>query len=401
MAVSKLSKADAPVAAAMQAPGEQQEASPVRKSQQLNPVSPGAAPSAAMKASLGQRGGVVKKSDGFEVFYGLVGDQPAPSSVEFQSPVKSTAPALAARSPEKPLSGQRLASRTKQSNNNGSVAISLAHRGGFVRKSDGFEVFYGLVGDQPGRDEAGKPEAGAITAKRCNSDLGVAVPTDGQGAARPPTADAAAVFSLATPAPSYAPVSSHPAGCGELRPEERKEAATITWRGATMNDAVPQQPVDEFCMATPAASFAPVGRFGECDTAHEEHAGMEKVVTTGDLAQQLEQLGAAAVPLKAAAAKATEKSMTGKAQPASTVANMLERIGTWMPLGFETHLLKAGAIPEESSPESSPHKSDLAAKTVAEKPKLAAQHSKSLENFGLHARLASLDDAIARLQTLQ
>merc|ERR1719195_1145112 len=146
-----------------------------------------------------------------------------------------------------------------------------------------------------------------------------------------------------------------------------------------MNGAVPQQPVDEFCMATPAASFAPAGRFGEYEAAHEELADVERAASAGSLAQQLEQLGAAAAPLKAAAAKATE-STTGEALPAPP--------GAWMPLGFETHLLKAGAIPEESSPESSPHKSDLAAKTVAEQPKLAAQHSKSLESFGLHARLA-------------
>merc|ERR1719433_2116140 len=167
-----------------------------------------------------------------------------------------------------------------------------------------------------------------------------------------------------------------------------------------MNGAVPQQPVDEFCMATPAASFAPAGRFGEYEAAHEELADVERAASAGSLAQQLEQLGAAAAPLKAAAAKATE-STTGEALPAPPVASMLESLGAWMPLGFETHLLKAGAIPEESSPESSPHKSDLAAKTVAEQPKLAAQHSKSLESFGLHARLASLDDAIARLRTLQ
>jgi len=386
MAASDISKADARVVA--QAPVEQQAASPVRMSLQPNPASPGAALSAAMKARLGQRGGVVKMSDGFDVFYGLVGDQPAPGS-EVRSPVKSTA-------------GLPFASRTKQPNNNGSVATSLVHRGGFVRKSDGFEIFYGLVGDQPGRAGAGQPDAGAVTAQRCNNDLGEGVPTDGQGAAKAPAADVAAMFSLATPAQSYAPVSSHSPGCGDLQLEEREEVATITWHGALLNGRAPQQPVDEFCMATPAASFAPVGRFGECETAPETHADMEKGDFTGNLAHQLEQLGAAAEPLKAVAAKATERSTTGKAQPTSAVADMLECMGTWKPHRFETHLLKAGAIPEESSPEATPKSSNLAAETAAEKPKLAKQYnSKSFDNSGLHARLSSLDDAITRLKTLQ
>jgi len=378
MAASDISKADARVVA--QAPVEQQAASPVRMSLQPNPASPGAALSAAMKARLGQRGGVVKMSDGFDVFYGLVGDQPAPGS-EVRSPVKSTA-------------GLPFASRTKQPNNNGSVATSLVHRGGFVRKSDGFEVFYGLVGDQPGGGQADQPEPGAA-AERCDSDLGDAVTTDGQGAARPPSG---AMFSLATPAASYAPVSSLTPGCGDLQLDDREDAATITWLGAPMNKSAPH----EFCMATPAASFAPVGCFGECEAAiHREHADMEKVASAGDQAQQLEQLGTAAVPFKAAAAKAAENSTTGNAQPPSHIDNILQRMGNWKPLGLETHLLKDGALLEESSPESSPKSSDLEAETSAEKPKLAKQHSKSFDNSGLQSRLASLDDAILRLKTLQ
>mmetsp|Transcript_122878 Transcript_122878/g.244405 ORF Transcript_122878/g.244405 Transcript_122878/m.244405 type:complete len:400 (+) Transcript_122878:50-1249(+) len=399
MTITELGKADAPVAVAMQATVEQQASSPVRKSHQLNPASPGAAPSAAMRARLGQRGGVVKMSDGFEVFYGLVGDQPAHTSVEARSPVKSTAPSLAARSPIKTMSNPSLGSRKKQPNNNGSVATSLAHRGGFVRKSDGFEVFYGLVGDQPWRSEAGQPEAGTVAAERCNSDLGD-LSTDSQGTIRPPAADAAAMFSLATPAQSYAPVLSHTPGFGDLQLEEREEAATITWLGAPMSGGAPQQTADEFCMATPAASFCPVGRFGECETAiPEEHADMEKVASTGDLAQKFEQLGAAAVPLKAA-----EKNTTAKAKPGSAIADILERMGNWKPIGYEPHVLKAGKagkLPEESSPESSPKSSNLAAETAVEKPKLTKQHSKSFDNPGLQSRLASLDDAIARLRTLQ
>lgn len=335
-------------------------------------------------------------SDGFEVFYGLVGDQPAPSSSEVRSPVKSTAPPLATRSPVKPVPGPPLASRAKQPNNNGSVATSLAHRGGFVRKSDGFEVFYGLVGDQPGRGEACQEVGAAADTERCNSDLGDLAPTDGQGITRPPTADAAAMFSLATPAQSFAPVPSHAPGC-EMRLEEREEAATITWLGAPINDCVPQQPADEFCMATPAASFCPVGRFGECETAiPEEHEDAKRGASTGDLAQQLEQPRPVAVPLKA-----VEQSTTSKAQPTSAIADILERMGNWKPLGFESQLLKAGALPEESSPDSSPKGSKLAAETAPEKPKLAMQQSKSFDNSGLQSRLASLDDAISRLRTLQ
>lgn len=407
MVASELNNADVPVAVVARAPDQHPPASPMRKSQQPSPASPGAAHSATMKASLGHRGGVVKMSDGFEVFYGLVGDQPAPTSAELGSPVKSTAPALAARSPVKPLSGSSLAPKAKQTSNNGHVATSLAHRGGFVRKSDGFEVFYGLVGDQPGMGEASQAEAGAVTAERCNSDLGELSAVLGQGATgTPPRTDAAAMFSLATPAPSYAPGPSHASGCADLRledSEEEEEAATITWLGAPRNDSVPQRPAAEFCMATPAASFAPVCLNGECETAiTEEYADGDKVASIGDhLAQQLEHLGAAAAPpLKAAAAQPSESSMTGKVQPTAAISDILERMGNWKPLGLETRPLnQAGAVPEKSKQKNAdPAAVETAA---AEKPMLAKRHGKSFDNAGLHSRLASLDDAIARLKTLR
>jgi hypothetical protein len=181
-----------------------------------------------------------------------------------------------------------------------------------------------------------------------------------------------------------------------------EEDATVSWLGLPQSggapsiDVMPQQSADEFCMATPAASFCPVGRFGECETAiPEEHIDTDNIVSTADLALESEQLAATAVPVKAA-----ERSPTGKAQPTSAIADLLERMGTWRPIGLESpHRLKASALPEESSPESRPKTSDLAAEASAEKPKIA--RGKSFDNSGLQSRLASLDDAIARLRTLQ
>jgi len=393
MVASDLNKTNARVVVAAQGTPAQQAASPVCKSRQLNPASPVAAAPAAMRARLGQRGGVVKMSDGFEVFYGLVGDQPVPANVEVRSSVKSTAPALAA---------PPCASKPKQLNKNGSVATSLAHRGGFVRKSDGFEVFYGLVGDQPESGEAGQAEASAGAAECRNSDLGNVVLSDGQVATRLPSVDSAAMFSLATPAASYAPVSSHVPTCGDLRLHDREQADAVTWLGAPTSDGAQQRPADVFCMATPATSFAPVVRFGECETAiPEENAALENVTSTGIPAQQIEQLGVAAVRLQAAAAKVSQKSTTGNVQPASAIADILERMGQWKPLDFETPILKAGTPQEESNPGSTPKTSNLAGETAAEKLKLAKQRSKSFDNSGLESRLASLDDAIVRLRTLQ
>jgi len=197
-------------------------------------------------------------------------------------------------------------------------------------------------------------------------------------------------------------VSSHAPEYDDLQLEEREHAATLSWRGASLKHSSPQRPADEFCVATPAASFTPVRPCEECETGiSEDHPDVEKFASIGDTTQQLEQRGASAAPLKTAAVKVAERSPANKAQKSLAIGDILEQMHNWKPLSVETDMGKAGALPEESNQESSPKVSDLAAEALADKSGLAKQCSKSLKVSGLQSRLASLDDAIARLRTLQ
>mmetsp|Transcript_113086 Transcript_113086/g.365263 ORF Transcript_113086/g.365263 Transcript_113086/m.365263 type:complete len:417 (-) Transcript_113086:546-1796(-) len=213
-----------------------------------------AVPQQSIRSSLGQRGGVVKKSDGFDVFYGLVGDQPAPG----------VAPLAAASEPS--LASAAPAPRP-------SIRSTLGQRGGVVRKSDGFEVFYGLVGDQP---EAPKPARklrgpGAAAEATRTASTGAAALGAGveghealaqagseDGAAWPaPRAPCASTFSLATPAVSYAPAS----GTSPELPVSA-ESRGVSGLHTALAGQIPRS-VAQYSLATPAPSFAPGKRAPE------------------------------------------------------------------------------------------------------------------------------------------
>jgi len=221
-------------------------------------------PPLGIRSSLGQRGGVVKKSDGFEVFYGLVGDQPeatcgpttigtaaAQTSAVGNSPVQKT-----------------------------SMRPVLGKRGGVVRKSDGFEVFYGLVGDQPAEKSTAKdaPEAGGEEEQRAPQDAGAEAPEasattepregeakqDG-GDCRSPSkvAPDLAAFSLAPPATSFAP------GRGGSSAPGMASAAANKLAGGDLNRRLaaqlPKATIAEYSLATPATSFSPSKKVSEQD----------------------------------------------------------------------------------------------------------------------------------------
>eukprot|EP00416_Gambierdiscus_australes_P030429 CAMPEP_0171091820 /NCGR_PEP_ID=MMETSP0766_2-20121228/35341_1 /TAXON_ID=439317 /ORGANISM="Gambierdiscus australes, Strain CAWD 149" /LENGTH=346 /DNA_ID=CAMNT_0011549989 /DNA_START=33 /DNA_END=1073 /DNA_ORIENTATION=- len=216
-------------------------------SDQLWSSAGGTAQSASIRSSLGQRGGVVKKSDAFDVFYGLVGDQPG----RCHGSADSTASAL-----PQPASATAAPSAASQQQ---SVLPALGKRGGVVRKSDGFEVFYGLVGDQPATQGSPKPakedddEAPADTAQTQSEE-------DFVKESQHRVALDAAMFSLATPAASFAP------GIGNLQSAEMMPtlpenvaAGALLRRLEGHGKVAPQETstVPEFSLATPASSFSP------------------------------------------------------------------------------------------------------------------------------------------------
>jgi len=118
----------------------------------------------ALRSALGRRGGVVRRADAFEVFYGLVGDQPGVAgSKGLQTPCLGTdgrtdaaVESTTALSPEIPFPkasvevSTALSPATALPQAHPVLLATLGQRGGVLRKSDGYELFYGLVGDQPG-----------------------------------------------------------------------------------------------------------------------------------------------------------------------------------------------------------------------------------------------------------
>jgi len=348
--------------------------------------------SSAIRSSLGQRGGVVKRSDGFDLFYGLVGDQPSP---QLGGSATVGLPAGASSPP-----GAAVGSTSLQQT--ASIRPALGKRGGVVRKSDAFEVFYGLVGDQPsnlgpaspikedprrgsGEEDASPatgqgppgeaaPESPWASPQRAASEEEAAASTPGPKLAPDP-----AMFSLATPASSFAPP------LGSASSGDRSFGADLIAGDlrSRLTAQMSKSPVAEFSLATPAASFAPAR------PADRDCAGPED--DSGDVYE--EEPGDLQVRLNAVAHVTAE--MYSMATPAASL----------VPSQAIPELDISTVGPAQGFGELGDHRAPAWSLSSARFPDLFSAGRRANGQGGrdsaLQTRLDALDGAISRLKALQ
>lgn len=256
----------------------------------------------SIRSSLGNRGGVVRKADGYELFYGMVGDQPAPQAQTAPHGGYPTGTPTVRPCVVKNLCGSETVPMPPRVRHvpPQSVRTSLGNRGGVVRqtngvevkKADGYDVFYGIVGSSSTQ---------CATTPRCSRPAVIAPPTSAQ----PLQKDCATHIAVTkeTDQPTVEdrlPIDDSSAALAGVATSDEQDLATVNeepantsgdaeWFGSSDQDDISnelrkrlgklqdidqmaQQPksFQQFSMATPACSFAPPKCHGQLTAPSSE-----------------------------------------------------------------------------------------------------------------------------------